>query len=135
MGEVIEESGDLMFAPVRERFRAGAAVTAAGYLRARQRMMRLRAAWNDRVRAFDAVLIPSVPTLPPKTNELLADKERFAAENLAALRNTRIGNLLGLCALTLPTATPSCGVMLMGKPFGEAALCRVGAAAERALAG
>lgn len=134
-GEVIEESGDLMFAPVRERFRAGAAVTAAGYLRARQRMMRLRAAWNDRVRAFDAVLIPSVPTLPPKTNELLADKERFAAENLAALRNTRIGNLLGLCALTLPTATPSCGVMLMGKPFGEAALCRVGAAAERALAG
>jgi aspartyl-tRNA(Asn)/glutamyl-tRNA(Gln) amidotransferase subunit A len=50
-----------------------------------------------------------------------------------ALRNTRIGNILGLSALTLPTATPSAGITLMGQPFGEERLLRLGAAAETAL--
>ncbi|WP_340109856.1 amidase [Pikeienuella sp. HZG-20] len=134
-GETIEEKGDLMFAPIRERFRAGAKVTAAGYLRAAKRMRQLRAKWNARVAAYDAVLIPSCPILPPNVERLLADKAFFASENLLTLQNTRIGNLLGLCALTLPTPTPSCGIMLMGKPFGEAALCRIGAAAEAVVAG
>lgn len=134
-GETIEESGNLMFEPIRERFSAGDAVTAAAYLRARKKMLELRAAWNARVAGFDAVLIPSSPILPPNIEKLLSDKAFFVAENLLTLRNTRIGNLLGLSALTLPTATPSCGIMLMGKPFGEAALLRVGAAAEAALKG
>lgn len=124
-----------MFEPIRERFSAGDAVTAAAYLRARKKMLELRAAWNARVAGFDAVLIPSSPILPPNIEKLLSDKAFFVAENLLTLRNTRIGNLLGLSALTLPTATPSCGIMLMGKPFGEAALLRVGAAAEAALKG
>ena len=50
------------------------------------------------------------------------------------LRNTRIGNLMGLAAVTLPTGTPSCGIMLMGQPFGEEHLLRIAAAAEEALA-
>ena len=51
-----------------------------------------------------------------------------------ALRNTRIGNLLGLSALTLPLPEAGCGLMLMAQPFGEGALCRLGKAAEDALA-
>jgi aspartyl-tRNA(Asn)/glutamyl-tRNA(Gln) amidotransferase subunit A len=50
-----------------------------------------------------------------------------------ALRNTRIGNLMGLCALTLPTGIQSCGVMLMGHPMQEERLLRLGLAAEAAL--
>jgi aspartyl-tRNA(Asn)/glutamyl-tRNA(Gln) amidotransferase subunit A len=30
-------------------------------------------------------------------------------ENLLCLRNTRIGNLMGLCGLSLPTGVPSTG--------------------------
>ena len=48
-------------------------------------------------------------------------------------QNTRLANLLGLCALTLPTQTPSCGLMLMAAPRAEARLLRLGASAERAL--
>ncbi len=129
-GETIEDKGDLMFAPVRERFQLGAAVDAASYLRAWRKLRELRATWSARVAAYDAVLIPSAPLLPPDVNRLLTDKAYFAAENLLTLRNTRIGNLLGLPALTLPTAAASCGIMLMGKPFGEASLCRFGRAAE-----
>ncbi|MFV0474874.1 MAG: amidase, partial [Pikeienuella sp.] len=132
-GEEIEKKGDLMFPPVRERFKGGASVSAADYIRGWKRLRALRAEWAARVAAHDAVLIPSSPILPPDVGRLLSDPEYFATENLLTLRNTRIGNLLGLCALTLPTATPSCGLMLMGRPFGEAALCRLGAAAEAAL--
>jgi len=50
------------------------------------------------------------------------------------LRNTRVGNLMGLCGLSLPTGTPSCGLMMLAPPMAEARLLRLGAAAEAALA-
>lgn len=134
-GATIEERGDLMFAPVRERFQSGAGVDAAAYLRTWRRLKALRAAWHARMAAYDAVLIPSSPILPPNTERLLTDQDYFVSENLLTLRNTRIGNLMGLSALTLPTSVNSCGIMFMGKPFGEAALCRVGAAAEAIVRG
>ena len=54
-------------------------------------------------------------------------------ENLLSLRNTRIGNLLGLCAVTLPTGLPMTGITLMGRAMGEERLLRTAAAAEAAL--
>ena len=78
--------------------------------------------------------MPTVANLPPNVARLLADPEFFAAENLLALRNTRVANLMGLCALTLPTGAPSCGLMAMAGPGQEARLLRVGAALERSLA-
>ena len=64
---------------------------------------------------------------------MLADHDYYVGENLMALRNTRVGNMLGLSALTLPTGVPACGLMLLGKPYGEEALLRLGAAVEPAL--
>ena len=129
-GETIAEKGDLMYAPVRERFEMGASVTAAEYLREWRRLRETRAAYLERTAGYDAVLIPSSPILPPDRERLLADEAYFAKENLLALRNTRIGNLLGLCSLTLPTDDPMCGLNLMGRPFDEAGLLRLGAAIE-----
>jgi aspartyl-tRNA(Asn)/glutamyl-tRNA(Gln) amidotransferase subunit A len=40
---------------------------------------------------------------------------------------------MGLCALTLPTGEPSCGISLMAPAGQEERLLRLGAAAERAL--
>ncbi len=56
------------------------------------------------------------------------------SENLLALRNTRVANLMGLCALTLPTGTPLGGIMFNAAPGGEARLLRLCRAAEAALA-
>ena len=50
-----------------------------------------------------------------------------------ALRNTRIANLLGVCALTIPTNHPSCGVSIMALPNMEEKLLRLGRAAELAI--
>ena len=65
----------------------------------------------------------------------MADEAAFARANLLTLRNTRIGNLLGLPAITLPTARPACGLMAMGAAGQDARLLRVAAGLERALAG
>jgi aspartyl-tRNA(Asn)/glutamyl-tRNA(Gln) amidotransferase subunit A len=78
--------------------------------------------------------MPSSPILPPNINRLSQDHDYYVNENLLALRNTRIGNLLGACALTLPTGTPSCGLMIVCPPMQERRLLRLGAAVENALA-
>ncbi len=133
-GDDITDRGDLMFAPIRERFEGGKAFTAAEYLRAWERMMQARAAWAEATAGFDAVLCPSAPNLPPKVDRLLSDDDYYVTENLLTLRNTRVGNVMGLCATTLPTGTPSCGISLMAAPMEEDRLLRLSAAAETALA-
>ena len=77
--------------------------------------------------------MPSSPILPPNAERLLTDDSYYVTENLLALRNTRVGNLMGLAAMSLPTGVPSCGIMLCGAAFGEERLLRVAAAAEAAL--
>lgn len=129
-GERIEAKGDRMFHQIRDRTTPGRDVSAAQYLRAWKQLMAVRRAYAARVAGFDAVAAPTAPILPPSAARLLADDEYYQRINLMALRNTRIGNLLGLSSLTLPTGAPGCGFMLFGKPFGEGALCRLGAAAE-----
>ena len=133
-GETIEAKGDLMHPPVRDRFAAGAAVSAADFARGWMQMDALRVDYLAATAGYDAVLVPTSPILPPNAERLLSDAEFFTTENLLALRNTRIGNLLGLCGLTLPTATPACGIQFMGRPFDEARILRLGAAAERIVA-
>ena len=61
------------------------------------------------------------------------DEDYYVTENLLALRNTRVGNLMGLSAVTLPTDVKSAGLMLCGQPFQEEALLRIARAAEQVL--
>ncbi len=129
----IEATPEKLFPPILERFRLGKDITAAAYIAAWNRLEELRKVWNARVAEFDAVLLPTAPILPPNHERLLKDDEYYITENLLALRNTRVANLLGLSAITLPTGVPSCGIMLCGKPYGEERLLRVAHAAEAAL--
>ncbi|WP_371227708.1 amidase [Roseovarius sp. 2305UL8-3] len=131
--DVIEAAPDKMFAPILERFRSGKAFAASDYVAAWQKLDALRVQWHARVAGYDAVLMPTAPILPPDRERLMSDEDYYVTENLLALRNTRVGNLMGLSAVTLPTGTPSCGIMLCGKPFGEEALLRVASAAEAVL--
>ena len=128
----IEAAPELMYPPVLERFRSGREVAATDYVAAWITLDRLRAEWAARLAGYDAVIMPTVPILPPDTAELLADPAFFARENLLTLRNTRIANFMGTPAITLPTARPACGIMLMGLPGADRGLL-VTAAAVQAL--
>lgn len=133
-GAVIEASPDAVFPPVRDRFRSGANFKAGDYVAAWHTLDALRGAYLEATAGYDAVILPSAPTTPMLIKDLMADFAYFTSENLLTLRNTRIGNLMGLCALTLPSGIPMTGLMLMASPNNEARLLRLGAAAERALA-
>ena len=131
--EVIETAPEKMFPRILDRFRSGANFAAMDYVAAWRRLHEIRALWAERAASFDAVLLPTAPILPPDAARLMTDDAYYVTENLLALRNTFIANLLGVCALTLPTSQPSCGISLMAPAGEERRLLRLGAAAERAL--
>lgn len=131
--DAIEADPDRMWPPIRDRFRAGGAASGAEHVAALRALATERAAWMEATSGFDAVVMPTTANLPPPVDSLLADPAYFASENLLALRNPGLANLLGLCALTLPTGVPSCGIMLLCPAGSDERLLRLGAAAERAL--
>ncbi len=131
--EQIEAAPHLMYAEILERFRTGAQFSGPDYVAAWRQLRQYRAEWHAATAGFDGVLCPTAPILPPNLQRLTTDHDYYVNANLLALRNTRIGNLMGLCALSLPTGTPSCGLQILAKPGGEEALLRVGAAAEAVL--
>ncbi|HLS59496.1 MAG TPA: amidase family protein [Paracoccaceae bacterium] len=132
-GEVIEANPDVMFHQILRRFRTGTKFGGPEYVRIWQRIDTLRAAFRRAITGYDAVLMPTTPNLPPNVDRLLADEDYYAEENMLTLRNTRIGNMLALCGISLPTGTPSVGIMAMGQGRADRALLRLGAAMERAL--
>lgn len=132
-GDVIESDPEKMFAPIRDRFRSGRDFKAADYVAAWNKLESLRDEWSARVASYDAVVMPTAPILPPDAERLMVDDEYYVTENLLALRNTRVGNLMGLCAMSLPTGVPSCGLMLCGNPNEEETLLSVALSIEGAL--
>ncbi|MEO0359134.1 MAG: amidase family protein, partial [Pseudomonadota bacterium] len=130
----IESNPDKMFPEILARFRGGADVSAPDYIAAWQALDCYRAMFWDAVAGYDAVLVPTSPILPPNIDRLGTDSAYYVQENLLALRNTRVGNLMGGCAVTLPTGVPSTGISLMAPAMAEDRLLRLAAAAENALA-
>jgi aspartyl-tRNA(Asn)/glutamyl-tRNA(Gln) amidotransferase subunit A len=132
--DVIEADPEAMYDEILARFRLGKNHSGPDYVAAWAALETARIAYDRATAGFDAVILPTAATLPPNLERLNTDHDYYITENLLALRNTRIGNLMGLCALSLPTGTPSCGLMMMAPPNCEEALLRVGVAAETALA-
>lgn len=132
--DVIEAEPELMYREILDRFRGGARFSAVDFIAARQRLDEIREEYFRRTAGYDAVILPTAPIMPPKIERLLSDHEYYVTENLLTLNNTRIGNLTGGAALTLPTGLPGTGIMFLGTPMGEERLLRIGAAAEAALA-
>jgi len=129
----VEAAPEKMFPQILERVRGGAHVSAADYVSGWNVLRDLRRKFAAKFAGFDAVIMPTAPTLPPNAARLLTDDTYYKTENLLALRNTRIGNLMDLTAITLPTDTPSCGIMFNTPKHAEARLLRIGVAAEAAL--
>ncbi|GHA47251.1 amidase [Amylibacter ulvae] len=129
-GDVIEDNPGLMYQEILYRFRQGKNFSKAQYDDGWSTLLKLRRSFDAQSSEFEGLLAPTAPITPPNLQRLETDSDYFVRSNLLALRNTRIGNLMGSCALTLPTKTPSCGVMLMGRPFSEQSLLRVGSTIE-----
>lgn len=132
-GGLIEANPGVMYPPVEARFRQGALVTREQYDVAWKALGDIRDAFFAEYAAFDGFLFPTIPMLPPRVDDLLADDDQFTSVNLLALRNTRFVNLLGSCALTLPVPEPCIGLQMMGRPMEDARLLQAGLAVEAAV--
>ena len=130
----VEAHPEKMFPQILERVRGGRDVSGPDYVAGWNLLRDIRKAYAAAVAGFDAVIMPTAAMLPPDAARLLSDADYYKVENLLALRNTRIANLLDLASITLPTGVPSCGIMFNGRHGGEAALLRLCAAVELALA-
>jgi aspartyl-tRNA(Asn)/glutamyl-tRNA(Gln) amidotransferase subunit A len=121
---------------VLARILKGAPATAADYLD----LVAERAALLDAARSlwqrFDALVAPTVPVVPPRVAELVADDSVFARTNALILRNPSAFNFLDACALSLPChprGEAPVGLMLAGAPHGDDALLAIGRAVEAVL--
>lgn len=128
--EAIEAAPDSMFGHIRDRFRAGAAFSGPDFVSAWDRMEDLRKRFIHDTAEYDALVLPTMPNTAPKISDLLSDTAFYTAQNLLALRNTRIGNLFDNCAITLPNTSPGCGLMLMAPARQEVRLLQIAKAIE-----
>ena len=98
--------------------------------------VRLRAEAQAALHDVDALLAPTVPIPPPRLEDADRDRHAYTESNLACLRNTAPGNLLDLCALSIPCGFTAeglpIGLMIYAKPFDEATVLRVGQAFQEA---
>lgn len=59
---------------------------------------------------------PCVAITPQRFDEIVSSGDYLAA-NLMALRNTAVGNYLGLCAITLPVALDAASMPVGPQPW------------------
>jgi aspartyl-tRNA(Asn)/glutamyl-tRNA(Gln) amidotransferase subunit A len=127
-------------AEVKRRIILGTYVLSSGYydayyLRAQKIRTLIR---QDFTRAFsqvDALVTPTTPTPAFKAGEKTKDPLEMYLSDIFTLSC----NLAGICGLTVPcgfTSGPKLpvGLQLLGKPFGEETLLRIGAAYQEATA-
>ena len=123
---------ELAFGPhVRGRIQAGAGIAAADYVVNRRFQQQQAARYDDFMRDYDAMVLPTVPIHAIPVAEV--DETQLTLAYL-----TRPANYLGACALALPTGPDESGlpvsVQLMGRAFDDAALLSLAASVETAIA-
>lgn len=134
--ELLARGAALYDQRVRSRIEAGAALSAADYIAARQARRAAIAAFDRATAPFDAVLCPTVAIVPPRLDEL-ADDEAYVRINALVLRNTSVFNVLDRPAVSLPCQPPGSlpvGLMAVGERGADRRLLGLAAALERALA-
>ncbi len=84
----------------------------------------------------DLIACPTLPISPPALAEVSA-VEGYAPRNVASLRNTVVGNVLGLCGITLPVGLDASGMpvglQLLGKHGSDAKLLSMACRIEKIL--
>ncbi|MGE0253083.1 MAG: amidase [Alphaproteobacteria bacterium] len=112
---------------VRTRFDRYETQTAVEYLQRRELLDAATRSAHERLRAVDAVVGPTVPHTPPRLADIM-ELDKYHEANRLMLRNTSFGNLLVLCAVTIPS-----GLDAARMPVGLQFACTAGND-ERALA-
>ena len=124
---------------VRSRLELGVGIPAVEYLQALRLRARLtREFVADVFSRVDVLLTPVIPEPPPRLAEVTAGDDAVVVERMGRFsRFTRPFNGLGLPALSVPAGQSRAGlplaIQLVGRPFDEATVLRVGHGYEQAM--
>ena len=133
---LVEEHFDDLDPAISFRMAKGGEIPAHEYLQIMRERDRLRAETLVALHNVDAVLAPTVMIPPPPLADADRDRHVYSETNLATVRNTALGNLLDLCALSVPCGFTAAGLpiglMIYAKPFDEETVLRIGQAFQSA---
>ncbi|WP_030246282.1 amidase [Streptomyces sp. NRRL S-350] len=128
---------ELYQADVRILLEAGELMGAGDYLRAQRARTLMRGEWNRILEEVDVIAAPAVPMTAVRVGQETATWPDGTTEQVsdAYVRLSSPANITGLPALSVPvghdTAGLPIGMQLLGRPFDERTLLRVGHAYER----
>jgi aspartyl-tRNA(Asn)/glutamyl-tRNA(Gln) amidotransferase subunit A len=132
----IERSPQLYQPATLKRLGVGSEVTAAVYIKSRREMERLRRSISHVFENVDVLITPTVRIPPFSIADLQADIDSVRAKELAMLHNTRLLNLTGLPAISVPCGLTRSGLpvgmQITGRPGDEAIVLRLAHAYEQA---
>jgi len=123
---------------VRLLLQAGELHLATHYLQAQRYRAGLRASLLEAFRTVDVFVCPTLPFTATKVGETLVEIIEGAPEDMLAaiMQFTGVPSLTGLPSLAVPCGFDGdglpIGMQLIGRPFDEATLFRVGAAFQSA---
>lgn len=126
--DLLEREGPNVDPRVAARILQGRSRTATDYIRLGLERKRLQQAFWRACEGFEALLAPTVATLPP-TLTSLANDEAYLKDNSKVLRNTAVFNILGVPAASVPCAPPV-GVMVAARPQQEVLVLSLARALE-----
>lgn len=120
---------------VLSRLNVGAAVTAAQYLKAMRFRRRVLENFQKAFSKVDAIVTPQLPITAPRIGQAGVSFGKVEEAVPAALtRFTRIYNLIGIPALSVPcgfsAAGMPIGMQIAGRPFDEETVLGIGCAYE-----
>jgi aspartyl-tRNA(Asn)/glutamyl-tRNA(Gln) amidotransferase subunit A len=98
---LLTSKGDVYDPRVSLRILRGEAISAAEYIDMIGARRSLIARTEKRIAPYDALVMPTTANTPPRIADL-ADDKAFTAENLRALRNCTLINMIDGCAISLP---------------------------------
>jgi aspartyl-tRNA(Asn)/glutamyl-tRNA(Gln) amidotransferase subunit A len=135
--DLVESRGEEMYWGIRSRFELAKKLTAIDAEAAHIGLKSIAARYRARTAGFAAVVHPTCPRVAPPIADLQDDPKAYDEANLAITRNTRLGNIMETCGVTLPCQGPGdlpVGLSLMAAGHSEGMVLRLAAAAESALA-
>ncbi len=98
---LLTSKGDVYDPRVRVRIQRGEGISAADYIDILNARRAFIARTEQRIARYDALVLPTTANTPPVIADL-ADDQAFTTQNLRALRNCTLINMLDGCAISLP---------------------------------
>jgi aspartyl-tRNA(Asn)/glutamyl-tRNA(Gln) amidotransferase subunit A len=132
---LIVSHGDVYDPRVRTRILRGEAISAADYIDLLGARRSLIARAEKRIAPYDALILPTTANTPPRIADL-ADDKAFTTQNLLALRNCTLINMIDGCAISLPCHREGevpVGLMLAGAGGSDRRIFELAAGMEDAI--